>query len=51
MGSVNWKNGGVVSGTYSCTRYCFKDGNNRDNFATLWNVDKIFGMFDELDCH
>ena len=27
-----------------CTGYGSRDGNNLDNFAMPWNIDKIFGM-------
>ena len=32
----------------SCTGYGSKDGNNMDNFAMPWNIDKIFGMLEDL---
>ena len=28
--------------------YGLKDGNNMDNFAMLWNIDKIFGTLEDL---
>ena len=31
-----------------CTGYGFKDGNYLDNFAMLWNINKIFGMLEDL---
>ena len=33
---------------HHCTGYGLKDGSNKDNFAMLWNIDKIFGMFEDL---
>ena len=30
-----------------CTSFGLKDG-NLDNFSVLWNLDKIFGMLEEL---
>ena len=30
------------------TGYGWKDGNNMDNFAMLWKIDKIFGMLEDL---
>ena len=27
--------------------YDFKDGNNRNNYAMLWNIDKICGMLED----
>ena len=32
----------------SCAGYGFKDGNNKDKFAMIWNIDKRFGMLEEL---
>ena len=33
---------------HACTGYGSRDGNNMDNFAMPWNIDKIFGMFENL---
>ena len=34
--------------SYVRTGYGWKDGNNMDNFAMLWKIDKIFGMLEDL---
>ena len=31
-----------------CTDYGLKYGINLDNFPMLWNIDKIFGMLEDL---
>ena len=31
-----------------CTGYGSRDGNNINNFAMPWNIDKIFGILEDL---
>ena len=37
-----------ISSASHGTGYDFKDGNYLDNFAMLWNINKIFGMLEDL---
>ena len=42
----------LEAGMMSMTsNYGFKYGNNWDNFAMLWNFDKIFGMLEDLSAN
>ena len=45
--TINFKTDSVFP-CFALTGYGSKDGNKMDNFALSWNIDKIFGMLEDL---